>query len=215
MADESKIIYDVFTKMGIEGLDFKEGIERFGGNPKLYIKIIKTFVDKIGAHLSTLEELKPEKTESGSLELGNEKLESYWIEAHGIKGSCYGISANKAGDMARGLELAAKAGDLEAVYAGNDLFVTTVNELTGKLQALLDEIEEGAGSGRKMPRPDKSLLTVMLRACQDFDVALMQKTLKELERYEYESDGDLVKWLSEQVTDFGYDKIEERLKTIL
>ena len=205
--DESIMITDVFAKTDIEGMDFEEGIERFGGNAKLYVKIIRTFVDKIGGHLDTLNGLMSEPGGAG-------KLEAYSIEVHGVKGSCYGISANKAGDMAKELEMASKAGNIEAVLGGNERFIAEVNELAGKLRVLLAELE-GGGGGQKKPEPDKALLAVMLQASRDFDVEMMQDTLKELEKYEYESGGDLIKWLSEQVTAFGYDKIEEKLQIIL
>jgi hypothetical protein len=80
---------------------------------------------------------------------------------------------------------------------------------------LLDEIEGGSSGGQKKPEPDKTVLETMLIASRDFDVDKMQEAMKELEQYEYEKDGDLVKWLGEQVTAFGYDKIEERLISIL
>ena len=56
---------------------------------------------------------------------------------------------------------------------------------------------------------------MMLEASRDFDAERMQEVLKDLEKYDYESEGDLVKWLGEQVTVFSYDKIEERLASIL
>ena len=200
--DEKEKILEIFAGTNIEGLNLNEGVVRFGGNPKLYLKIIKTFVDNIGPHLDTLTGLSPEG------------LESYGIEVHGVKGSCYGISANKEGDMAKELEMAAKANDYEKVLAGNAPFIAAVNELKVKLQALLDEVEGGGGAKRK-PAPDRRLLELMLQASRDFDVDKMQDALKELEEYDYETGGDLVKWLSEQVTSFGYDRIEERLASIL
>ena len=201
--DENEKTLAVFASTGIEGLDLEEGVARFGGNPKLYVKIIRTFTDNIGGHLDKLSGLTPEG------------LADYAIEVHGVKGSCYGISANKEGDMAKALEIAAKDGEYEQVTAGNAPFIEAVNELTEKLRGLLAEIEGGDGSGRKRPEPDRALLEAMYTASRDFDVDKMQGILKELEQYEYENDDGLVRWLGEQVTSFSYDKIEERLATIL
>jgi len=192
-----------FFNADIEGLDFEAGVARFGGNPKLYAKIIKTFIDNIGPHLDKL------------AELTRESLPDYAIEVHGVKGSLYGISANKEGDMAKDLEIAAKGDDYDTVLAGNVPFIDSVRELTVKLQAVLDDYESGAEAGQKKAEPDKAVLKDMLDASRDFDVEKIQEALKELEKYEYEKDGDLVKWLSEQVTAFGFDKIEERLAEIL
>lgn len=201
--DEKEKALSVFSKTNIEGLNLEEGLTRFGGNPKLYIKIIKTFIDNIGAHLDTL---------AG---LTHEKLGDYAIEVHGVKGSCYGISANKEGDMAKALEIAAKAGEYDNVSAGNAPFIEAVNELVVNLQALLDEIEGTEAGGQKKQEPDRAVLSTMLQASRDFDVDKMQEAIKELEKYTYEKDGDLVIWLGEQVTTFSYDKIEERLASIL
>jgi len=189
----------------IEGFDYDAGVTRFGGNPKLYAKIIKTFIDNIGPHLDKL---------SG---LTKEGLEDYAIEVHGVKGSLYGISANKEGDMAKELEIASKAGDYDQVLAGNEPFIDSVRVLTEKLKALLGELDgDSAGAvGNKKPEPDKAVLQAMLEASRDFDVDRMQESLEKLEKYTYEKDGDLVVWLSEQVTAFGYDRIEERLAGIL
>ena len=192
-----------FPNIEIEGLDLEAGVARFGGNPKLYAKIIKTFVDNIGPHLDKLAGLTPEG------------LEDYAIGVHGVKGSLYGISATREGDMAKDLEIAAKAGEYDKVLAGNVPFIDSVKELTIKLQSLLAAFEEGSEAGQKKPEPDRAQLEIMLTASRDFDVDKMQEALKELEKYEYEKDGDLVGWLSEQVTAFGYDKIEERLASIL
>jgi len=187
----------------IEGLDLEAGVARFGGKPQLYAKIIKTFIVNIGPHLEKLAGLTPEG------------LEDYAIGVHGVKGSLYGISANKEGDLARDLEIAAKAGEYDKVFAGNTIFIDSVKELTVKLEDLLAAFESGAESGQKKAAPDRAQLEIMLTASRDFDVDKMQEALKELEKYEYEKDGELVRWLSDQVTAFGYDKIEERLAAIL
>ena len=203
--DDNERILAVFSETDIEGLDLSDGVARFGGNPKLYIKIIKTFADTIGKHLDTLAAPAPEK------------LEEYRITVHGIKGSCYGISAKREGDLAKELEFAAKEEDYNKVVANNAAFIEAVNELVVKLRAMLDKIENSGGdSGKqKKPAPDRVLLSLMLQASRDFDITIMQEALKGLEQFEYESGGDLVKWLSEHVTAFEYDKIEERLSAIL
>ena len=201
--DEKEKLMAAFAKVGIEGLDPVEGIGRFAGQAKLYTKIIKTFVDNMGAHLETLAGL----TEAG--------LDDYGVQVHGVKGSCYGISANREGDMAKELEMAAKAGDYEKAFAGNAPFIAVMNELIAKLRQVLVYAAAGDEVGQKKAEPDKIVLAQMLQASRDFDVEAMQETLKALEEFEYENGGDLVKWLGEQVTAFGYDKIEERLASIL
>ena len=38
--DENERIKEIFSRTNVEGLDLAEGVSRFGGNPKLYAKII-------------------------------------------------------------------------------------------------------------------------------------------------------------------------------
>ena len=192
-----------FKNIDIEGFDFESGKARFGGNEKLYAKIIKTFIDNIDPHLDIL---------AG---LTQENLADYAIEVHGIKGSLYGISANREGDMAKELEMAAKAGDYDTVIAGNAQLIASIKDLAKKLPELLDDFDRGSESGQRRAEPDKAILTSILEASRDFDVNKMQDALAELEKYEYDAGGELVKWLGEQITAFSYDKIEERLSDIL
>ena len=202
MNDEAKIA-EVFAKTRIDGLNFEESIEHFGGNIKLYVKILRTFADNINSHLESLDGLT------------REKLDGYVIVVHGVKGICYSVGANKVGDMAQSLEVAAKRGDFEKVCEGKAPFLEALNSLVTKIRALLDEIESGSEARPERPEPDKALLAAMLKACRDYDADMMQETMEELEKYEYESGGDLVEWLGGQVTFFAYERIEERLQALL
>ena len=199
--DEKERIAKVFAEANIDGMDLYEGMARFGNNSKLYLKVIKTFADNIGHHLDTL------------ATLSEDTLPDYAIEVHGVKGSCYGINANREGKMAEALEIAAKAGNYAEVEAGNGPLIDEINALVPKLNGLLDACSGDGGT--KKPEPDRALLRDMLIAAREFDVDKMQKTLEELEKFEYEKDGDLVKWLSDQVTMFAYDLIQQRLEEIL
>jgi predicted transcriptional regulator len=117
--------------------------------------------------------------------------------------------------MAMELEVAAKKGLYEKICHENDVFIETVRDFAAKLRVLLTALERAEGDGRERPEPDKAALAAMLKAGRDFDVDKMQEILQELEQYEYERNGELVKWLSEQVTAFSYGKIEKRLAEIL
>ncbi|MDR0874808.1 MAG: hypothetical protein LBN12_01215 [Clostridiales Family XIII bacterium] len=203
--DEKERLLAILAEANIDGLDPAAGVQRFGGNPTLYFKIIKTFVANMGAHLDKLRGFASSES----------TLEDYGIEVHGIKGSCYGIDANKEGDQAKKLELAAKAGDYAVVTAGNEPFIQEMEELLDKLSRALAKADGGAGGGEKKAAPDPALLRAILSASQNFDVDAMQTAIRELEKYEYEKDGDLVTWLAEQVTAFAYDEIQEKLGGIL
>jgi len=208
MDDKEKLL-NAFAQADIEGLDPAAALARFAGNPKLFLKVLKSFTDSIGAHLDRLNELEAQGA-----------IADYAIEVHGVKGSCYGIGANREGDLAKELEFAAKANETDKVHGGNAPFVDEMRRLSDKLSSVLRSVESGdgaagVGGAAALPEPDRQTLAAMLQASRDFDAEKMQELLRELESHTYASGGDLVAWLSEQVTAFAYDKIEERLGALL
>jgi hypothetical protein len=180
-------------------------MRRFNNNVEMYLRVIRSFVKNMPKFLTELRGV----TEAS--------LPQYAVLVHGVKGSCYGISADEAGRMAEALEVAAKTGDFARVMAGNETFIRTVETLLGQFGDLLrqaDEVENGGGKTVK-PAPDRTVLAGLLEACRDYDIDRMQEAMDELEKYGYEKDGDLVVWLKEQLVNFAYDQIQEKLAEIL
>jgi CheY-like chemotaxis protein len=112
----------------IGSLDFSEGLERFGGNKRVYAKILKSFAAGLPGQLDRVRSFG-----NNFAGMSVETLNNYIISVHGIKGACYGVAAKPAGKKAEDLELAAKRGDLEWVKAHNgELFEaagTLLNDL--------------------------------------------------------------------------------------
>ncbi len=106
----------------IDGVDLTEGINRFAGDIGIYKEVVGAFVEHMPGLLREL---------SDALD----DLSRYAILVHGIKGSCYGVSANKAGDLARELETAAKNGDQSTVLANHDALVSHCGEVIEGLRA--------------------------------------------------------------------------------
>jgi HPt (histidine-containing phosphotransfer) domain-containing protein len=195
-----------FAQAGLEGMDPAAGAALFAGNVKLYLKVLGTFAGSIGGHIDKLNDLCTEET-----------IADYAIEVHGVKGSCYGVGATREGDMAKELEFAAKAGDFAKVSSGNGPLTAEIAALAEKFRAV-QAIAEGAdgGDGRaKKAAPEKAVLLKMLEASRGCDADGLQAALRELEAYDYEAGGDLVRWLGGQVTAFGYDEIRTRLEAEL
>ena len=72
-------------------------------------------------------------------------------------------------------------------------------------------------SDRKIvkPKPDPEDLSALMKACETFRNNEIQKHLKNLESFAYESDGELVAWLRDQVDNIEYELIHERLSEYL
>jgi CheY-like chemotaxis protein len=205
--DYDAILRNLLEKTRISGIDIVAGMKRFNDTASVYIGVIRSFTQNMPKMLETLRDV-TEPT-----------LPEYAVNVHGAKGSCYGICADEAGRMAEALEISAKGGDFARVMAGNETFIGNVETLLLQLEDLVrsaDEIEEDAGSAKSaLPAPDRSLLEKMLEASNDYDIDTMQSVMDELDQYSYESKGELISWMKEQLVNFGYDAISEKLEEVL
>jgi signal transduction histidine kinase/CheY-like chemotaxis protein len=189
----------------IPGLNIIEGLARCDDQEGVYLPLLGSWARHTG---KVLEEL-------GADQISN--LQDYAIKIHGIKGSSYGICANKVGEIASELELAAKRGDLDFIRNTHPAFVVTASALIADILSLLGEYESMAGSVTKETRtcPDPRVLKRIVDNCEGFKTGLIRKDIKLLERYAYERDGELVAFLKEQAENLEYDKIRERLSAYL
>jgi CheY-like chemotaxis protein len=108
--------------MIMSGLDIEMGLERFGYDEDIYVQVLLSYAENTVPLLQNM---------AGCLEAGS--LEEYAIAVHGLKGSSYGVCANEVGKAAEALELAAKAGEMEAVAAGHGLLVEMAEELAATI----------------------------------------------------------------------------------
>ncbi|MDR0390128.1 MAG: response regulator [Spirochaetaceae bacterium] len=189
-------IAELIRSACVEGLDAEKGLERFGGDGKAYMESLRSYVIHTPALLGAAEN-------TGS-------LPEYAITVHGIKGSSYGISADRIGRQAEQLEHAAKADNADFVKAENQKFIEASARFIAELTGLLEALEEKIQKPRKAA-PDPDLLARVRTAAENFDMSEMDRAMEELEQYVYELDADLVLWLREQIDQSEFDKIMERL----
>ncbi|MDR3332823.1 MAG: response regulator [Synergistaceae bacterium] len=167
-------------KWRIYGLDMVSGISRFG-DEAVYLKVIRSYMTHTP---SLLEELRTVTAET---------LQNYAVIVHGIKGSSYGICAIKVGRMAEELEALAKKGDLETTVAKKDAFVQATEELLSDIGAMLEKMDESVMSRKeRRAAPDAALIEKLLERCKHYDTTGMEEALEALEKYTYDSDGNLV-----------------------
>lgn len=177
------------------GIDREKALERFSGDEAVLRDVLRSYARSTRPLLRALRE---------HLEAGD--LPGYAIAVHGVKGSSYGIQALEVGRLAEGLELAAKAGDMDAVRAGHGLFEKTA-------EALLDELDRAPGGiGGEAdkpvaPKPDPALLRELRDACAAFDMDRVDAALEKLESFRYESGGELVARLRGKVADMAFEEI--------
>ncbi|MCL1805370.1 MAG: ATP-binding protein [Clostridiales bacterium] len=183
---------------GLEGVDIDEGIERFGGDEDAYFDVLRSFV------LNTPPLLEAAKGVTG------DNLPDYTIIVHGIKGSGRGICANEFADIAEALEKAARAEDFDFVDAHNASFLSAAWKLISDMDDMLLKIYLDNPKPVK-DEPDMATLDKLSEACANYDMDSADTALAELECFEYETNGELVPWLRENVEDVNFALIIEKL----
>jgi PAS domain S-box-containing protein len=186
----------------LEGIDFAAGLNRYG-TETIYLRILRSFLIHTPELLEKLRFLT------------RETLPEYTVTVHGLKGSLYGICAEEAGRDAEELEFAGKAGDYEKVESKNAAFISKLESILEALENLLRPAEEEENKKRKAAVPGKVLLEKLLDASKRFKPVIMEEVLMELEGCEYESGGDLIPWLREQIDNLEYDTVREKLESLL
>lgn len=189
----------------IEGIDIEAGKKQY--SEKIYLEILRSYCVHTPALLARLREL-AEST------LSVETIGEYTILVHGLKGSSWGICANDVAKQAEALENAARARDLEYIEASTGLFFEALEGLLANIKALLEKIAEQAGCKPVLQSPDLALIEELLKACKQYRTSYMMAVLEKLESSDYESGGDLVKWLRKQMDNLEYDRIQERLENL-
>jgi CheY-like chemotaxis protein len=190
----------LFAGITVEGIDLEAGMERYH---KAYLDILRSYCQDNKTLIEKLRSL-PES------DFTADKLKEYAITVHGLKGSSYGICANGMGKLAEFMEHTAKAGDAQTIKAQNGRFLETAERLLADLETMLKKISP-APAGPKLAAPDPALLQKLAEDCKHYKTNAMAETLAELEKYEYESGGDMIKWLREQMDNLEYDAILKRL----
>ncbi|MDR2662338.1 MAG: response regulator [Treponema sp.] len=185
---------------GLKGMDFKAGLKRYE-TEEIYMKVLQSYVTHSPELLDKLRSLT------------RETLPGYAVTVHGLKGASYGICANETGKDAEELEHAAKAGNYEKVSSKNTAFIEKTESFLGDLRKLLESTAEKEEKKRKAAAPDRALLEKLLDASRRFKPAIMEEVMTELEGWEYESGGELIPWLREQLDNLEYDAIREKLES--
>jgi signal transduction histidine kinase/DNA-binding response OmpR family regulator len=190
------LLTDMIRTIPVEGLNAEKGMERFGGDGKIYMDSLRSYAIHTPSLLVAARSVAP--------------LENYAITVHGIKGSSYGISADTVGQWAEKLERAARAGDRAFIEKENDRFIGAAGKFIADLTNLLIGLEQCLQKPRRAA-PDPTLLTKIRNAAENYDINELDHALDELEQYTYKSDADLAAWLREQITKSEFEEITERL----
>jgi CheY-like chemotaxis protein/HPt (histidine-containing phosphotransfer) domain-containing protein len=195
----------LFFEQPIRGIDLEAAGSLYGNSVATYMPVLKSFVTHTPVLLKEI---------SALIE---EDLPQYAIKVHGLKGSCGTVCAPRAAELARGLETAAKAGDLDFVRAHHGEMEQSVRDLTEELTVRLVEWEADRAErpGEQKPAPDRDLLRRLAAASSEYRTNEIEEILGVLGQFRYEAGGELVEWLREQADHFNYEAIKNRLESFL
>ena len=182
----------------VDGIDFAKGLERFSGDAGAYLKVLESYAASTPSLLDR------------ARGLARDDVREYAVAVHGIKGSSYGIGAERIGRMAEELERAAKAGDSAFIGENHDRFAESAGELLGNLSAMLKKARPPS-RGPKASSPDPEALRSLRKACAAYDMDGVNEAMLELEGVEYDSGTELLAWIRERVDAMDFKQIEEKL----
>ena len=189
----------------IPGIDNKTGIARYGDDLEIYLSVLRSFVAD---------------AESVSEGLGRvthvteETLPDYSIKAHGLKGISACVGAEGLREKAAALESLAKAGDFEGVLAGHGELLQSVRELVAAVTGWLREYD-GENEKTRLPEPGEAVLVRLKKSCEAFDIGEIDAAMDELERFDYETGGELIAWLKEKIANSDFPEAAAHLARLL
>jgi hypothetical protein len=63
--------------------------------------------------------------------------------------------------------------------------------------------------------PDNAMLKRLLDNCRRYDMSGMEEVMSEVEKFDYDSGGELVRWLREKLDNLEYGEIADMLSNTL
>ena len=182
----------------IEGIDMETALQRIGGDQETLLAALRSYALMIPPVLDEIRQV------------SEEGLPAYAIAVNAIKGSSRSICAERVGDQAEVLENAAMTGALAFVQENNRPFVETLDKLLAQMQAVLR-------INGTLPKPHKAapsalVLNMLSEACADSNYEAANEMVEKLERYTYETGGQLVEWLGAQLQAGDLAQIQDRLQ---
>jgi len=195
--EEGVTLNDVFSDVFfVDGVNIHAGNARY--QKKGYLEVLRSYCIHTPAMLEKLRNFK--------------KVDEYTVTVHGLKGSSAGICADAVAKQAEALENAARKKDMRFIERNNALFIKDVEKLLEKLREFLAAVTEQDNEKPVSSQPDTALLRELAEACKHYKANAIEEILEKLDMYHYESGGDLVQWLREQMDNLEYDIMLERLE---
>ena len=165
-------------KIYIPGVNTEKGILQCGGKAEFYYNILLVCLDNFNELIKEMREL-----------LDADDIPNYTIKIHATKGSCYNIGADKWGDDAKALEMAARANDKAFIEANHNNFIESLKELLALIKEELVKqgkiVEENVNSPSVADNESSAFdmyLNKIKKAAEDFDFPEIQDIIEEMQK---------------------------------
>ena len=186
----------------IPGIDANYGLSLYAGMMETYLPILRSFAENMPAIVDKLRVV----TEAS--------LPDYAIKVHGLKGASAGIGAESISKRALGLEMMAKAGDLQSILALNREFTNDVETLIGEIRIWFDFYSRKLNKPR-LSAPDPVLLAELRQSLKDYDMGGIDNAMEQLRNADYEKNNGLVEWLEERITESDFFEAAQCITNVL
>jgi PAS domain S-box len=185
----------------IPGVDTKKGLALYAGDTDIYLPLLRSYITNTPG---TLEKLK---------NVTAENLPSYVITVHGLKGTSAGIGAEQIRAQALELENMSRAGDLQGVWSKSDKLIADTEVIVANVKKWLEENDVQKAKERKKA-PDREILAKLRESCESYDMDGIDEAMKELEKFDYEEEADLITWIREKIDISKMGEVANRLASL-
>jgi CheY-like chemotaxis protein len=116
-------------EIDIPGVDVARVEELYGGNMKIYLPVVRSYLSVIPGELEKMSHVSAET------------LPDYVVKVHGVKSTSDSIGAERAHQMALELEMAGRDNNLALVQAKNDALIQYIKELLVHIERWLAKVD--------------------------------------------------------------------------
>jgi len=182
----------------IPGVDTERGISLYGGDTKIYLPLLRSYVSSTPKVLEKL----------GAVT--KETLPEYVIAVHGLKGTSANIGAEALREAAFNLEKISRAGDIEGVLSQNNKLINDAEVIVANVKAWLERYD-ALNTKPRLKSPDREVIARLRQCCENYNMSGIDKAISELDSFAYEEGADLVAWLKEKIVISEIDEMAARL----
>jgi len=182
----------------IAGIDIEKANYLYDGDMEIFLPVLRSYA----AHsLDYIEKLR-HATE--------ENLSECTIIAHGIKGASANICAEAVRAAAAEMESSARKGDFAKFMELKGPFLEDAAKLIDRINAWLENYDKNTEKPL-LEAPSLETLKELRQSCETYDMSGIDSAMDTLESSNYNTGGDLVKWLREKIDTMDVENVVARL----